>query len=145
MNHSVEGFACYSVALPSDKWFTDYSCDSRIIAGGKRSFFEKGPSLFLLGYIDFVTDLKIPIRPDIKKSPRLQFLDTGLLNFFVGLQNHYFGQEDLHGFYRGLIAEHIVGQELLSWPEKSKRIWIFGLLELLLFALPIDRQTRKQK
>ncbi|MGE3727816.1 MAG: ATP-binding protein [Candidatus Sericytochromatia bacterium] len=60
------------------------------------------------------TDIEIPIRPDFKKSPRLQFLDTGLLNYFVGLQNHFFGQEDLHGFYRGLIAEHIVGQELLA-------------------------------
>ncbi|MBT9547338.1 MAG: ATP-binding protein [Candidatus Sericytochromatia bacterium] len=60
------------------------------------------------------TDIEIPIRPDFKKSPRLQFLDTGLLNYFVGLQNHYFGQENLHGFYRGLIAEHIVGQEMLA-------------------------------
>ncbi len=40
------------------------------------------------------------------------FLDTGLINYSVGLQNYYFTMESLHSFYRGLLAEHIVGQEL---------------------------------
>ncbi len=52
--------------------------------------------------------------PDKKKQPRLQFLDTGLLNYAVGLQGEFFKYEDLQAFYRGILAEHIVGQELLA-------------------------------
>jgi len=28
----------------------------------------------------------LPLLPDIKKSPRLQLLDTGMLNYFIGIQ-----------------------------------------------------------
>lgn len=57
---------------------------------------------------------KIPIMIDKKKSPRLQFLDTGILNYVNGLQRYFFKLDDLHSFYKGLLAEHIVGQELLA-------------------------------
>lgn len=57
---------------------------------------------------------KIPIMTDKKKSPRLQFLDTGILNYVNGLQEYFFKFDDLHSFYKGLLAEHIVGQELLA-------------------------------
>ncbi len=60
------------------------------------------------------TATEIPIRPNKRKSPRLQFLDTGLLNYFAGLQKQHFSHRDLHSFYRGLLAEHVVGQELMS-------------------------------
>ncbi len=60
------------------------------------------------------TSLKIPVIPDFRKSPKLQFLDTGLINYFVGLQQHFFVEEDLHAIHRGLLAEHIVMQEVLA-------------------------------
>lgn len=68
-----------------------------------------------------------PIVPDLRKSPRLQFLDTGLINYFVNLQSYFYKIGDLHSFYQGLLAEHIVGQELLAIdikkPEKTS-FWI---------------------
>ncbi|MCP4716160.1 MAG: ATP-binding protein, partial [Deltaproteobacteria bacterium] len=60
------------------------------------------------------TSVEIPMMPDLKKSPRLQFLDTGLLNYCAGLQDNYFHYDNLHAFYKGRLAEHIVGQELLA-------------------------------
>ena len=60
------------------------------------------------------TQTKPPFSPDIKKSPRLQVLDTGMLNFFSGLQKELFGTQDLNDLYKGKITEHIVGQELLA-------------------------------
>jgi len=60
------------------------------------------------------TQTEPPFLPDIKKSPRLQVLDTGMLNFFSGLQKDLFGTRDLNDLYRGKIAEHIVCQELLA-------------------------------
>ncbi len=56
----------------------------------------------------------IPLLPDRKKSPRLQLLDTGMLNFFAGLQKELIVSKDIDSVYKGKIAEHIVGQELLA-------------------------------
>jgi len=67
------------------------------------------------------TSTALPIRPDLKKSPRLQFLDTGLINYVAGLQGFFFKAQDLHSFYQGLLAEHIVGQELLASDMKISR------------------------
>jgi len=55
-----------------------------------------------------------PLQANIKKSPKLQVLDTGMLNYFTGLQNNLFGTKELDSFYKGRIAEHITGQEILS-------------------------------
>ena len=55
-----------------------------------------------------------PMQPDLKKSPRLQFLDTGLVNHFSGLQAEILGTADLNDAAQGRIVEHVVGQELLS-------------------------------
>ena len=49
-----------------------------------------------------------------KKSPKLQFLDTGIVNYIAGLQQHYFTLKDLNTLYMGRIIENIVGQELLA-------------------------------
>ena len=50
----------------------------------------------------------------MKKSPRLQVLDTGMLNYMAHLQKEVFGTNDLNNVYKGHIAEHIVCQELLA-------------------------------
>lgn len=60
------------------------------------------------------TNTRLPIVPDIKKSPRLQVLDTGMMNHFAGLQKEIIGTNNLDNVYQGKIAEHIVGQELLA-------------------------------
>jgi len=73
------------------------------------------------------TTVKIPIEPDNKKSPRLHILDTGLINYFAGLQKEMFGTRDLDSFYEGKIAEHIVGQELMAENQsiiKKAGFWI---------------------
>lgn len=60
------------------------------------------------------TKVDLPIIVDYKKSPRLHILDTGLVNYFVGLQKELFNMRNLNDIYKGKIAEHIVGQELLA-------------------------------
>lgn len=68
----------------------------------------------LISLVYPTTQTELPFMPDIKKSPRLQVLDTGLLNYSAHLQKDIFGTDDLNNVYKGHIAEHIVGQELLS-------------------------------
>ena len=53
-----------------------------------------------------------PLMPDHKKSPRLQFLDAGLVNHVAGLQRELIGVRDLTGVYRGRLIEQLVGQEI---------------------------------
>lgn len=61
------------------------------------------------------TTFTIPLIPDIKKSPRLQILDTGLLNYYVGIQKDIIGTDDLNSIYQGTMIEHLIGQELLAF------------------------------
>ena len=81
---------------------------------------EVGESLKILERAMFlylrypVNGHEIPLAPNFKMHPRLQFLDTGLLNYALGLTNLYFSGIPLSDAYNGMIAEHIVGQELLA-------------------------------
>ena len=68
----------------------------------------------LLHLIYPTTHPSIPIFPDKKKSPRLQLLDTGMLNHFAGLQKEVLISSDLNAVYQGKVVEHLVGQELLA-------------------------------
>lgn len=56
--------------------------------------------------------LQPPIIPDIKRSPRLQFLDSGLLNYSLGLQAEMIGIKDLNNFYKGKVIQQLVVQQL---------------------------------
>jgi hypothetical protein len=60
------------------------------------------------------TDVEIPIKPDFKKSPRLQFLDSGLINYKNGIQGELLSIKDLSANYMGYLIPHIVTQEIIS-------------------------------
>lgn len=73
-----------------------------------------------------VTSVALPATRSFKKSPRLQFLDTGILNFMAKLQGNFFDFDDLFSFYKGIIAEHIIGQELLAGSDLNEKplFWV---------------------
>jgi uncharacterized protein len=58
------------------------------------------------------TAVDLPLLTDRKKAPRLHVLDTGMLNYFAGIQKEFINMNDLNLVYRGIVAEHAVGQEL---------------------------------
>ena len=114
---------------------------------------ERAMLIYLL-YPSTVTEP--PIRPDLRKSPKLQFLDTGLINYFAGLQKFFFKMEDLHSFYQGILAEHIVGQELLAVDMRTSRklsFWVRGkkqsnaevdyIIQSGQYLIPIDVKAGK--
>lgn len=55
-----------------------------------------------------------PFQKNYRKSPKLMVLDTGLINYFSGIQKEFFLTNTLEDVYQGRISEHIVGQELFS-------------------------------
>ena len=69
---------------------------------------------FLMNLIFPVTNTEIPLSPNYRKSPKLQVLDTGLINFIAEVQKEFFGTKQLNDVYMGKIAEHITGQELAA-------------------------------
>lgn len=73
------------------------------------------------------TAICLPLQPDISRRPRLQFLDTGLLNYRAEILSAYLSDTPLDAMYNGMLAEQIVGQELLaSIPEELKKplFWV---------------------
>ena len=60
------------------------------------------------------TTASFPILPDLKKSPKLLWLDTGLVNYVAGMQEELLFSTDSDELWNGDIAEHIVAQELLG-------------------------------
>ncbi len=74
-----------------------------------------------------ITQEKPPLISDYKKMPRLQLLDTGLVNYFAGVQQEIFASKNILDVYKGKIAEHIVAQELDTvYPSLLKNIhfWV---------------------
>lgn len=73
------------------------------------------------------TETEPPIRPDLKKSPRLQFLDTGLVNHELNIQVDMLTLEDLNTAYKGAIIPHLITQELISlntMQYKQPNFWV---------------------
>lgn len=73
------------------------------------------------------TDLIPPLQSDLKKSPRLQFLDTGLVNYSLGIQGQMLAMEDLSQAYKGALIPHLVSQELISTThltDQKPNFWV---------------------
>jgi len=73
------------------------------------------------------TTTKPPIETDFKKRPRLQFLDTGLLNHALQIQVEMIGIENLNVLYKGRIVQHLITQELMAQhhlPSYKPHFWV---------------------
>lgn len=68
--------------------------------------------LLELCYPTVITD--VPLAPDLKKSPKLLWCDTGIVNYVAKNQLELFGTQDISELWKGKIAKHIVGQEIMS-------------------------------
>lgn len=58
------------------------------------------------------TSVEPPATPNLTRKPRLQLVDTGLLNYSIGHQADMIGLDDLNDFYQGKIIQHLVTQQL---------------------------------
>ncbi|MCU0346805.1 MAG: AAA family ATPase [Saprospiraceae bacterium] len=55
-----------------------------------------------------------PQTPDLTRKPRLQFLDTGLLNYASDIQAELLLLDDLNEYYKGFAVNHAITQELIA-------------------------------
>lgn len=73
------------------------------------------------------TRTEIPIIPDLKKSPKLQFLDTGLLIHTLDIQANLIDVSDLQSIFNGRLVEHHVMQEFAAHfvqKDYNPRFWV---------------------
>lgn len=73
------------------------------------------------------TNTAPPIQPDLKKSPRLQFLDTGLVNHELKIQADMLALDDFNSAYKGAVIPHLITQELISLNTlqyKTPNFWV---------------------
>lgn len=84
------------------------------------------------------TVIEPPIMADLKKSPRLQFLDTGLLNYTLGIQAEMIGVNDLSKSYKGAIIPQMVTQELIALNHKNKQKPNFWVREKMQASSEVD-------
>ncbi len=73
------------------------------------------------------TDTVVPIIKDLKRSPKLLWLDCGLVNYAANVQKEVFGAADILDAWRGKIAEQIVAQELLALDNRvsnQRNFWV---------------------
>lgn len=65
------------------------------------------------------TSYTAPVITDYKKSPRLQFLDTGIVNNALGIQGELIPMKDFSNAYRGALIPHVITQELMSLNDEN--------------------------
>jgi len=66
----------------------------------------------LLELVYPTTNLIMPAVSDLKKAPKLFWLDAGLVNYASRIQKEYLLHKDLMDTWRGMAAEQIVAQEI---------------------------------
>jgi len=60
-----------------------------------------------------------PQLSDVTRKPRLQFLDTGLMNYASEIQSELLLLNDLNDYYRGFVVNHGITQELISYRNNT--------------------------
>ena len=75
------------------------------------------------------TSTRLPALPQMRRMPKLLWLDTGLVNFAAAIRREVITARDVMDVWRGRIAEHVVAQELLALTpdvNASRLFWVKG-------------------
>lgn len=75
------------------------------------------------------TQTGLPQLPDLTRRPRMQFLDTGLLNYASNIQAELLSLEDLGDYHRGYVVQHGTAQELIANPAQPGSRPLFWVKE----------------
>lgn len=73
------------------------------------------------------TGTLLPWKIDPSRAPRIHLPDTGLVNYFTGIQGALTNQQDLSAVFNRQISLHIVAQELMSADdplERAVHFWV---------------------
>jgi predicted AAA+ superfamily ATPase len=74
--------------------------------------FDIAEKAMILKRIYSSSSIEIPLLENQRKSPKLIFLDIGLVNYALGIREELFTSKELNHIFQGQIAEQAVGQAL---------------------------------
>ncbi len=123
LRHIIRTFLKFASERITFGNFAESSYGSREVGEAMRTI-EK---THLLNLVYPTTNTNLPILPNLKKKPRLQILDTGLLNYFSKIQHLIVGSNNLTSVFNGKVIEHLVGQELYGleyYPLFKLAFWV---------------------
>lgn len=108
---------------------------------GSREVSDAFKKLHKAGIIKLIyptNDFKMPITPNLKRKPKIQFLDTGLLNYASNIQQNLLTLTDLNSFHKGYIVNHILFQELLAKENKIHAVPFFWIKKQINLNAKVD-------
>ncbi|MCB0737950.1 MAG: ATP-binding protein [Bacteroidetes bacterium] len=89
--------------------------------------FRKLDDAKVLRLIYPTTETTLPLKPNLRKSPRMQFLDTGLVNYSLRIQAELLALNDLSHAFKGSLIPHLVTQEIIStnvYNDPKPMFWV---------------------
>lgn len=117
----------YGWGLAGQRFQFSKFCSSSYKSAEMGNAFRTLEKTLLLELVYPLISTSFPILPDLKRSPKLLWLDTGLVNYVAGMQESLLFTSDTDELWNGHIAEQVVGQELLgaSFAFGGKRMfWV---------------------
>ena len=88
------------------------------------------------------TSVGLPFVPNIRRAPRLQCIDVGLVSYACGIQHNLIGLKDLSLEFRGGLVEQLTGQELLASRNNVRKPPLFWVREKIQSQAEVDFLVR---
>ena len=104
----------YGWGLAGQRFQFSKFCSSSYKSAEMGNAFRTLEKTLLLELVYPLISTSFPILLDLKRSPKLLWLDTGLVNYVAGMQESLLFTSDTDELWNGHIAEQVVGQELLG-------------------------------
>lgn len=104
----------YGWGLAGQRFQFSKFCSSSYKSAEMGNAFRTLEKTLLLELVYPLISTSFPILPDLKRSPKLLWLDTGLVSYVAGMQESLLFTSDTDELWNGHIAEQVVGQELLG-------------------------------
>lgn len=113
ITHCLESASLYTGTRIKFEGFGNSSYRSREVGEALRTL----QRAMLLDLVYPASEVKPPVKPNLRKRPKLFFIDSGLLAHSAGMQSELLGTKDLNESFRGVLAEQQVAQTLktIGW------------------------------
>jgi predicted AAA+ superfamily ATPase len=84
------------------------------------------------------SSLAVPLLENQRKSPKIIFLDSGLVNYSLGVREDLFTASELNSIFQGQIAEQVVGQALQTLTHARQYKFSYWFREMRNSTAEID-------
>ena len=121
IQHVIENSPIYAGKIIKYEKFAGSGYRSREM----KEAFDIAEKAMIVTRVSPSSSIKSPIIRNFRKSSKLLFLDTGLVNYRLGIRDEILSNRDLNSIYQGQVAEQIVGQSLQTFTHLKKMDFAF--------------------